>query len=151
MMETIVITGANRGIGLEFAKRYLDEGKQVVASCRQPAHADELQRLAAADSRLQILQLDVTSDDSIAAFAQQIAHDRVDILINNAGVLGGDRQSIDDMDFDEWMRTLRVNSVAPLQVSLALRTRLQRSDRPLLPMGWDGASLVATNCLMGGG
>ena len=85
---TVLITGANRGIGYEFAKQYAERGWQVIACARQPDEADALQKLAAEFPALHIETLDVSDVDSIDALATQLASRPVDILINNAGVFG---------------------------------------------------------------
>jgi len=128
-MKNVVITGANRGIGLELAKLYLEAGDCVIAGCRNPAAAAELSRLAG-NNRLSVLGLDVSVEASVADFASQVGSAPIDILINNAGVMGGDRQSVEDIDFAEWLLTLRINTVAPMQLAMALKPGLCLSDRP---------------------
>lgn len=126
-METIVITGANRGIGLELTKLYLQAGKHVVAGCRQPAKAEALRRLG---GKLDVVQLDVASADDVAALAGHVQGEAVDVLINNAGVWGGERQGLLDTDYAEWLRTFEINTLAPLRVTAALLPNLKRGKRP---------------------
>lgn len=96
-METILISGANRGIGLELTRQYLLAGHQVHAACRQPEDAHELRQLSES-GHLSIHKLDVTSDDSVEQLRAALGEQTLDVLINNAGIMGGDHQSMDDMD-----------------------------------------------------
>ena len=128
-METVVITGANRGIGLELSRRYLESGRAVIAGCRNPSTAIELRQLAG-DNVLSVLGLDVSSESSVDSFATQIGDTEIDILLTNAGVMGGDRQSVSDIDYAAWLSTFRVNTLAPMQLSTALKANLCRSARP---------------------
>ena len=127
-MQTAVITGANRGIGLELCKTYLDAGWQVVAACRDPDAAEALQALAC--DALRVLPLDVTSASSVQTFRQALDKTPVDVLINNAGVMGGESQGLEDSDYDAWLETFQVNSIAPHRVTSALLPNLRLSKRP---------------------
>lgn len=129
--STLVLTGANRGIGLELARRFLAAGGwRIHAGCRAPGRAEALAHLAAAHpDRLTIHALDVTDGASVAAFAQALGETHVDVLLNNAGMLNP-RQTLDDLDFDAWERELQVNTLAPMRMALALRPQLRRADNP---------------------
>jgi NAD(P)-dependent dehydrogenase (short-subunit alcohol dehydrogenase family) len=126
-METIVITGANRGIGLELSRLFLQAGKQVVAACRRPDMAEDLRNLTGA---LEIYQLDASSGASIGAFAEQLKGRSIDVLINNAGVYGGQQQGLADMDYAEWLRTFEINTLAPLHLAASLLPNLKLAKRP---------------------
>ena len=128
-METVLITGANRGIGLELTRRLLGSGRRVIATCRQPERADSLADLRA-NQRLQVLPLEVTSAESVDHLRTQLKDATVDVLINNAGIMGGDRQSIADMDYAAWVEAFEVNTLAPFRLITALRDQLRRFDRP---------------------
>ena len=86
---TVLITGSNRGIGLEFAKEYAERGWTVVATARHPEKAGELRSLAKAHPNVAIEKLDVTDEASIGALAKKYAGQPIDVLINNAGILEG--------------------------------------------------------------
>ena len=124
----VFITGANRGLGLELTRQYLERGDQVFAASRQPAAAADLQRLHQqyAD-RLVLLPLDVTSDASIAAAVAAVAAetDALDVLINNAGVYphagsGDAHQRLGQLTHDDAIEALQVNAIGPLLVAQAL-------------------------------
>jgi NAD(P)-dependent dehydrogenase (short-subunit alcohol dehydrogenase family) len=124
-MLGILITGANRGLGLEFTRRYMERGERVFAGCRQPAAARALQALQARyPQRLSIVVLDVANADAIrtACDAVHTQTDRLDILINNAAIYsshGSDEPSeqLDELSFEDALTVLRVNAVAPLLVA----------------------------------
>src|SRR5215831_17831492 len=102
-METVMITGANRGIGLELAARYAAAGNRVFACCRDPQSADKLQALARSHKGLTVHGVHVADGKSVAALAADVDAP-LDILINNAGMPGpsADKQSVQNMDFDGW-------------------------------------------------
>lgn len=119
-MTTILVTGANRGIGLEFVKQYAAEGAEVVACCRAPDAAKELK---AVKGKVRTMALDVTDDGSIAALAEALRGTAIDILINNAG-LGSRESARGRIDSKAWLKIFAVNSVAPVAVASALRDNL---------------------------
>jgi NAD(P)-dependent dehydrogenase (short-subunit alcohol dehydrogenase family) len=128
-METIVISGANRGIGLELTKRNLQAGKRVIAGCRHPDTAEALRDLARAGGKLEIVQLDVGEATSVAALGKLLQGQVVDVLINNAGVMGGEHQSLKDMDSAAWLRTFEINTLAPFRLASTLLPNLKLSQR----------------------
>jgi len=123
-MTTVLITGANRGIGLEFAKQYAAEGAHVIACCRAPNKAEALNALAKT-AGAEVMVLDVTSPKSVAGLKSALAGRPIDIVINNAGVGGPRNEAKGTIDFDAWVETLKTNSVAPMLVSLALHDNLK--------------------------
>ena len=128
-MTTILITGAARGIGRAFCEEALRRGWDVIGSVREADTAMALE--AELGSGFQALVFDVTDADAVASAAASL--DRpIDILINNAGIIGSDRQSALDMDFDGFAKTLAINVLAPLRIAQAFLPHLKRSERPRL-------------------
>ncbi len=129
--KTILITGANRGIGFELTKRFSHSDWRVIATCRSPSSADALLRLAEkADSKIEIMPLDVTEQASVNHLTQVLHGQSIDVLLNNAGIIGGDHQSLFDMDYDIWLETLKVNTIAPFRMVQALVENLRLSSNP---------------------
>ncbi|WP_310393616.1 SDR family oxidoreductase [Hymenobacter sp.] len=133
----VFITGANRGLGLELTRQYLERGDQVFAASRQPADATDLQQLHQryAD-RLVLLPLDVASADSIAAAVQAVsaATAGLDVLINNAGVYphagsGDAHQRLGHLTHDDAIETMQVNAIGPLLVAQALLPLLRAGQK----------------------
>lgn len=118
-MKTILITGANRGIGLALTRRYLDRGDRVIATCRTAS--DELRATGAQVEA----GVDVTDGQALDALAERLEGEAIDVLLLNAGVLERDAfGSIDEDGFDAMRRQFEVNTLGPLRVAQALRERL---------------------------
>jgi NAD(P)-dependent dehydrogenase (short-subunit alcohol dehydrogenase family) len=129
-MTTILVTGANRGIGLEFTRQYAADGDMVIACARHPENATALQALAASSGgKIMIHALDVTSGQSVADLHAALGNQPVDILINNAGVYGGDHQQFGKIDFAAWEATLNANTLGPLRMLEAFRPNLAASQQ----------------------
>jgi len=124
-----LITGASRGIGLEFTKQYAADGWRVFACCRCPEKSDALNRLVAQYPALVKIQaLDVTAHAQIAHLAQLLANESVDLLINNAGIYPDSGSSgFGDTHYEEWMHAFRVNIMAPLKMAEAFAAQITRS------------------------
>lgn len=107
---TVLITGSSRGIGFELARQYAERGWGVIATCRNPATADALQLLAKQHPNVIIERLDVTNNREMDALAARYAGVPIDVLINNAGILGGnDRQQFGSYDYDAFDEVMAVN------------------------------------------
>jgi NAD(P)-dependent dehydrogenase (short-subunit alcohol dehydrogenase family) len=131
-MTTILVTGANRGIGLEFVRQYASDGADIIACCRKPAEAKQLHVLAAS-GKVRVMALDVGDASSAAALTQALSGEAIDILINNAGVFGPEKPSTSPSYYDGFAQTLRTNSIGSLIVSQALRANLVRGrDKKLV-------------------
>jgi NAD(P)-dependent dehydrogenase (short-subunit alcohol dehydrogenase family) len=138
MTLTWLITGANRGIGLEFARQLTAAGDRVVAIVRDPGSATQLNTLASAQAGLDIEQADMDDRASIEALAERLNGTPIDILFNNAGLYGGSwdnashRQSAGSMDYMLWEQIMRVNVMAPFQMIQALLPNLLLGQRKLV-------------------
>lgn len=125
---TVLITGSNRGIGLEFARQYAARGWTVIATTRRPDDATELQKIATKRSNLVIERLDITSDAEVAALAARYKDRPIDLLINNAALLEGlDRQLLGNFDFELFDRSFAINATGPMRVTQALLDNVARS------------------------
>lgn len=128
-MNTTLITGASRGIGLEFCRQYAADGWHVLACCRLPEKADELNRLVAQYPDLvKVLALDVADHVQIERLAQDQAEVSIDLLINNAGIYpDSDKKGFGHTDYAEWVQAFRINTMAPLKMAETFATQISRS------------------------
>lgn len=108
-----MITGANRGLGLEYARQYADDGWRVIATCRDPETATELISL---HGELDIYALDIESEEQISSLANILQEETIDLLINNAGIYGPRPSKLGHIDYDTWENVMRINVMAPLKV-----------------------------------
>jgi NAD(P)-dependent dehydrogenase (short-subunit alcohol dehydrogenase family) len=155
-MRRVVVTGANRGLGLEFARQLAARGDDVVAGVRQPKTADALNKLAAKSAgRVTVVRLDVGDQDDIAAAALHIGErfDAVDLLINNAGIWTApdqpDRASsgpLADLRPDAVLEVLRINALGPILVTQALAPSLAAAEQAVVVniSSWLGSIRGAT-------
>ena len=135
-MQTVLVTGANRGLGFEFARQYLGDGWTVIAACRRPAEAAALQELGHKHAPLRIVAMDVTDGDAVARVADQLDGTAIDVLINNAGVFGPNesrdndwRQNFGHIDYSTWADVLRVNTMGPMRVTEAFVDNVAASEQ----------------------
>ena len=162
---TVLITGSNRGLGLELVKQYAAAGWTVIATARDPDRATELRMLAAADDRIRIERLDVRDTGAITALAARYRGTPIDVVLNNAGVLGDlDAQTLGSLDYAQFEEVMAVNVFAPLAVAEAFLDHVARSRQKTIVSltsrsgiisqpGWRGpyfyrASKVGLNMVM---
>ncbi|PMM42641.1 SDR family oxidoreductase [Vibrio breoganii] len=124
-MRTVLITGANRGIGLGLTIAYLKMGASVVATYRNEASSEELLSLCEKYDNLRVRHLDVTDYTAVNAFKNEF--EQLDLLINNAGYYGPKGCSFGDTDVEEWRKVLEINTIAPLKLVEALYPVLEKS------------------------
>lgn len=126
-MPTVLITGTNRGLGLEFTRQYTADGWRVLACCRKPDEAEALHSLAAArPSDMRIFPLDVTDFSAIDDLADQLRGEPIDLLLNNAGAMGpkpseqkANGQLFGSINYDIWQDIIRINTFAPVKMAEA--------------------------------
>jgi NAD(P)-dependent dehydrogenase (short-subunit alcohol dehydrogenase family) len=145
-MPSTLITGANRGIGFEFARQYLADNWQVYAACRDPSSASELRRIAdGSGGKLQVLSMDVSDLASVRAAAVELKGKPIDLLINNAGVGGPRGQTIGNINYETWTRVLDINTLGPMRVAEAFVDNVARSDRKLIVTITSGMGSIGDN------
>ena len=135
-MPVVLITGTNRGLGLEFTRQYCAAGWQVIATCRDPAASPELAALQREHAGLELHALDVADFATIDQLATKLTGRAIDVLLNNAGVFGPQpladrdpRQTFGSMDYDIWASVLRVNLMAPMKMAEAFIEHVAASQQ----------------------
>lgn len=133
-MSTALITGANRGIGLELIRQYAADGWRVLACCRQPDSADALNKLALQHPGLvHIHQLDVSDLAQIDHLAKALADESIDLLMNNAGVYSDDDfKGFGHTNYEKWMHAFQVNTMAPLKMAEAFVKQVAKSEKKII-------------------
>ena len=145
-MSAVLITGANRGIGLEFARQYSADEWEVFAACRDPSGARQLQEMARRSAdRLTTIPMDVTNGESVRSAAKQLVTVAIDLLINNAGTAGVPGQRTGAVDYENWVRVLDVNTMGPLRVIEAFTDQIARSQRRLIVTITSGMGSLTDN------
>jgi NAD(P)-dependent dehydrogenase (short-subunit alcohol dehydrogenase family) len=131
----ILITGSNRGLGLELVQQYAMDGWRVFATCRHPAEAYDLHALAEQHADISIHRLDVTSAEDLRAIARELAEQPLDILFNNAGIYLEEHYTLPKLGsirYDDWLRSFAVNTLGAVRVTEALLRCLRAGTRPLV-------------------
>jgi NAD(P)-dependent dehydrogenase (short-subunit alcohol dehydrogenase family) len=129
-MANVAISGANRGIGLELARVYSEAGDRVFAFCRLPKDARALNDLAAtSDKKIMVHEMDVADGDSVAEAVAVVGEAPIDVLINNAGIMGTP-QTLEATDFDVWVDVLKINTIGPFRVTQAFLPNIRKSAAP---------------------
>ena len=143
--STILMTGANRGIGLELARQFAADGWRVLACCRNPDAAADLQALQKDHASLEIHPLDVTDYDQVATLAQRLSDQPIDILLNNAGIYGPKGIGFGEVEPSVWREVLEVNTIAPLMLTQAFVEQVAASRQKLVAMISSKVGSIADN------
>jgi NAD(P)-dependent dehydrogenase (short-subunit alcohol dehydrogenase family) len=141
---TVLVTGSNRGLGLEFAKQYAARGWTVIATVRNPQSATELQALAAQNSRITIEKLDLLDTAAIRALAAKYEGQPIDLVVNNAGVLGDlDKQALGKFEYAEFEEVMAVNVYGALAVAEAFREHVAASRQKKIVSVTSGSGIIS--------
>lgn len=140
-MATVLITGASRGLGLEFCRQYAVQGWHVIACARNPDDAFDLNNLASHHANIQLETLDVSEFEQIDALSRKLADLPIDVLINNAGIYADNKNNgFGHFDYQAWTKSLLINTQAPAKMTEAFLPHIKKSDKKLI---------VAISSLMG--
>src|SRR5580698_681596 len=139
----VLVTGANRGIGHELVRQLVERGDDVDAVSRTPAEI--VYEDTTTDPKVRTFRCDIADDSSVRALAADLGNAAIDMVINNAGVGGGPRQSLSDLDFTEALRTYNVDALGALRVSVALMPHLRRGAIKKLVHVTSGLGSIADN------
>ena len=133
-MASLLVTGASRGLGLEFSRQYAADGWRVYATCRDPRKARALAELEHSSKALATVhRLDVSNGEQVEALAKELDGEAIDMLINNAGIFGGGYEmTFGNTDYALWEETLQINTLGPLRMAEAFIDHIVRSERKLI-------------------
>ena len=132
-MATVLITGANRGLGLEFTRQYAADGWNVIACCRQPSLATDLDRLAGQYNTIQVEALDIADFAQIDTLSRKLSSCCIDVMINNAGIYGDSQAGgFGQLDYQTWTKTLVINTQAPIKMAEAFLNQIKCSEKKLI-------------------
>ncbi|MDC0196138.1 SDR family oxidoreductase [Gammaproteobacteria bacterium] len=128
-MPTVLITGANRGLGLELVRQYAVENWKVIATCRDPKSALELKKIR---GNVTIFPLDVTDFSAVEETSEVLKAEKIDILLNNAGIYDRLKKGLGETDFDVWAKMLHVNTLAPLKIIESFMPQVTSSNKKVI-------------------
>ncbi len=142
---TVLVTGSNRGIGLEFVRQYAELGWTVIATCRTPAAASELNRIAAAHVNVTVERLDVSDHAEIDALAAKYRGTAIDVLLNNAGMLGkpAGQNEFGEIDYAVMEQVYRTNTLGPIKMAEAFLEHVAASEQKKIVAITSGTASIA--------
>jgi NAD(P)-dependent dehydrogenase (short-subunit alcohol dehydrogenase family) len=143
-MPSIMITSANRGLGLEFVRQYAADGWRIFAACRNPDAADDLHELTRTGSVI-VFPIDVTDLSSVRRAAEGLNDESIDVLLNSAGIIGRPGQRTGHIDYESWEQVLNVNTMGPLRVTEAFVEHVARGERKLIVTITSGLGSLTDN------
>ncbi|KTD07006.1 SDR family oxidoreductase [Legionella jamestowniensis] len=131
-MKTILITGSNRGLGFEFVKQLSQQNNHILATCRNPQEALDLQNYAKVKKNISIYPLDVTNDSELLALVGELKDMALDWIINNAGISGQSGVTVGNIGRDNFLHVMNVNCLSPLKISDAFLPLLLKGNEKLI-------------------
>jgi NAD(P)-dependent dehydrogenase (short-subunit alcohol dehydrogenase family) len=143
--STVLVTGANRGIGLELTAQFAADGWTVLACCRNPQAAADLAAMRERYPQIEMLALDVTDYAQMAALSAQLADRPIDILLSNAGIYGPKGVGFGNVDPATWREVLEVNTIAPLMLAQAFVEQVAASRQKLVAVISSKVGSIADN------
>jgi NAD(P)-dependent dehydrogenase (short-subunit alcohol dehydrogenase family) len=143
--QTILITGANRGIGLELSEQFAADGWTVLACCRNPADAEALLALASRHPAIELYALDVTDYAQMSSLSAQLRDRSIDILLSNAGIYGPRGANFGDVEAAAWREVFEVNSIAPMMLVQAFVEQVAASPQKLVAVISSKMGSIADN------
>jgi NAD(P)-dependent dehydrogenase (short-subunit alcohol dehydrogenase family) len=145
-VSTVLVTGASRGLGLEFARQYAADGWKVYAACRAPADATALQKLeAGSGGHVEVIALDVTDGASVWSAAAELAGIPIDLLVNNAGIGSPRQQKLGSLDYAAWQRVLDTNTLGPMRVTEAFLANVEKGQQKKIVTITSGMGSIEDN------
>lgn len=150
MPGTILITGCNRGLGLELSRQFAADGWRVLATCREPGSAEALKALREQYSLLEIFPLDVTDSRQMAELGRELRGRPIDILLSNAGYYGPKGVTFGHVDLDEWRKVLEINTLAPYRLAETFCDNVAASGRKVIAVISSKVGSIADNGSGGG-
>ena len=151
-MSRVLITGANRGLGLEFVRQYAADGWDVIATSRSPEKSAELQQLERKNSKVSLKALDVTSTKSVEALAQAVSSQAIDLLVLNSAIYTRNGNKLGEIDYDTWREANETNLIGAVRVAEALLENVAASKRKQIAAISTGmGSMQALNSTIGFG
>ena len=140
-MATILITGCDTGLGVEFVRQYAGDGHRVIATCLDPGTARET---SAIRGNIEVVKLDVTDHTAIEALSQKLEHDPIDILLNNAGI-GRPHPPFGETDYAMWQRIFQTNLVGPMKMAESFVAQVERSELKMMAFVSSRMGSIALN------
>jgi NAD(P)-dependent dehydrogenase (short-subunit alcohol dehydrogenase family) len=145
-MAVALITGANRGIGLALVKAYAGRRDKVFAAIRRTSDRTELDAFVETQRKwVEVIEMDVSDPADIGKVRRKLEAEPIDVLVNNAGVMGPDHQTATDMDYDGLAETLSVNSIAPLRVSNAFLPNVKAAKGKIIALSSQMGSMQSAS------
>jgi NAD(P)-dependent dehydrogenase (short-subunit alcohol dehydrogenase family) len=140
-MATILITGCDKGLGVEFARQYASDGHRVIATCLDPVEAREV---AAINGNIEAVKLDVTDHAAIEALSQRLKNDTIDIFLNNAGI-ARPHPPFGETDYAQWQRILAINLIGPMKMAESFVEHVGRSELKMMAFVSSRMGSIALN------